>query len=159
MKKTSILRIIQKLIFIVVFNILFFVIIGIENNSSVWLSYGFIHFAYFMLILTEKLIRDGISMAIFRFSLYSISTTYFFIQLVTGIVFILISPERYTITLLVQLCLAGIYGIIFIAHMVANERTANAEKDRKIHIEFIKDASVKLKKMLEDINDRETKKR
>jgi hypothetical protein len=159
MKKTSILWIILALIFLIVFNILFFILGGSERNESVWISYGFIHFAYFMLLLTPKLIRGGKNVAVFGFSLYSISSVYFLIGLLTGIVFILISPDDYKIALLVQLIILGLYGIMLISHMIANEHTANAEEKRQCQIAYVKDASAKLKNLLENISDKESKKK
>ena len=158
MKKTSILWAILNLIFLIIFNAIFFVAGGTDHNASVWTSYGFIHFAYLMLLLTPKLIRKGKSAAVFGFSLYSISTVYFLIEFVTGIIFILVAPESYKAALLVQLCMAGLYGIMLVAHILSNEYTAEAEEKRQYQIAYVKDASAKLKALLENIEDKETKK-
>ncbi|MDR2732993.1 MAG: hypothetical protein LBB36_07240 [Fibromonadaceae bacterium] len=159
MKKTKILRIIISLIFLIIFNASFFAIGGAEHNMSVWASYGFIHFAYIMLLLTSKLIRKGKSSAIFGYSLYSISASYFLIEFITGITFILVSPESPAVALLIQLCMVGLYGIILISYMIADEHTANAEEKRQYQIAYVKDASAKLKTLLESISDKETKKK
>jgi len=159
MKKINFLKIILNAIFLIVFNVFFFVLGGSEHKMSVWMSYGFIHFAYLMLIITPWLIRNGKSAAVFGFSLYSISTTYFIIQFVTGMIFILVSPESYNVALLVQLCFAGLYGIMLITHMLANERTADAEEKRQYEIAYIKEASVKMKFLLESVSDKEAKKK
>ena len=136
MKKINALWIILDLIFLVIFNAIFFIVGGVEHYLSVWLSYGFIHFAYFMLLLTPLFIRRGKSAVVFGFSLYSISSGYFLVEFITGIIFILISPEKYKVSLLVQLCIAGLYGIILIANMIANEHTANADEKRHYQIEY-----------------------
>jgi hypothetical protein len=159
MKKINVLWTILNLIFLVIFNALFFVLGGVEHNVSVWMSYGFIHFAYLMLLLTPKLIRKGKSAAVFGFSLYSISAVYFLMEFVAGIIFILVKPETFGTALLVQLCLAGLYGIILVANMISNEYTADAEEKRQYQIAYVKDASAKLKRLLEHISDKETKKK
>ncbi|MCL2721070.1 MAG: hypothetical protein FWD47_07000 [Treponema sp.] len=158
MKKINILWIILDLIFLVIFNAIFFMAGGTDHSTSVWISYGFIHFAYLMLVLTPFLIRKGKSAHVFGYSLYSISSIYFLIQFVTGIVFIFISPESITAAFLIQLCLAGLYGVILVSNMIANEHTANAEEVRQNQIAFVKDASAKIKILLENINDKEAKK-
>ena len=158
MKRINILWGILNLIFLIVFNALFFGLGGVNHHVSVWMSYGFIHFAYFMLLLTPKLIREGKSAAVFGFSLYSISATYFLIEFITGIVFILVSPENYNAALIIQLCIAGLYGIMLVSHMLSNEYTANVEEKRQTQIAYIKDISVKVKILLESISDKETKK-
>ena len=159
MKKINILWAILNLIFLIVFNVLFFVLGGTKHNVSVWMSFGFIHFAYFMLLLTPKLIRKGKNPVVFGYSLYSISATYFLVEFIIGIIFILISPESYKAALSVQFCIAGLYGVILISYMIANEHTANAEEKRQPQIAYVKDASAKLKGLMENISDKETKKK
>jgi len=161
MKKTTILWAVLNSIFLIVFNVLFFVLWDGEAGrpASVWISYGFIHFAYLMLLLAPKLIRGGKSSAVFGFSLYSISAVYFLVEFVTGIIFILVAPESRNAALWVQLCMAGLYGIMLVSHMLANESTAAAEEKRQPQIAYIKDASAKLRNLLESIGDKEAKKR
>jgi signal transduction histidine kinase len=159
MKKTNLLWIILDLIFLVIFNAVFFVAGGVDHNVSVWVSYGFIHFAYLMLLLTPALVRRGKNASVFGFSLYSVSSAYFLLELVVGVVFILISPGSYKAALLVQLCVAGIYGIALISNMIANEHTADAEEKRQYQIEYVKNASAELKGLLETVSDKDAKKK
>jgi hypothetical protein len=159
MKKPSILWIILDLIFIIIFNSVFFIVGGVDHNMSVWLSYGFIHFAYLMLLLTPFLIRKGKNEVVFGFSLYSISAVYFLVEFVTGIIFILLSSENYKTAFLIQLCITGLYVIMLISHMIANENTADAVKKQLYQIDFIKNASVKIKSMINRINDKGIKKK
>ena len=160
MKKKNFLWTILNLIFLVIFNVVFFVLgdSGETHNASVWISYAFIHFAYFMLLLTPMLVKKGKSSHIFGFSIYAISVTYFLLEFVTGITFMLIAPEGYKAALLVQICIAGLYGIILVANMIANEHTAEVEEKRQSEIAYIKDASSKLKILLESISHTDTKK-
>jgi len=159
MKKTNVLWIILNSIFLIIFNTLFFILSGTEHVASVWMSYVFIHFSYAMLIITPFLIRKGKSSAVFGFSLYSISAGYFLLQLVTGVVFILIAPKTINTALLVQLCIAGLYGILLVINMIANEHTANAEEKRQYEISFVKKASTKLKRMIDKVDDSNSKKK
>jgi hypothetical protein len=147
-----------NLIFLIVFNVLFFATGKAGHNVSVWISFGFINFAYLMLLLTSRLIRNGKSAAVFGFSLYSVSVAYFLVEFVSGIIFILVAPETYSIALLVQLCIAGLYAVGLISNMIANKHTANAEEKRQPEIEYIKHASAKLKGLLENTSDGEVKK-
>ena len=162
MIKTTFLWMVINSIFLVVFNVLFFVAGGLEHRASVWISYAFIHFAYLMLILTPKLIRTGKSSAVFGFSLYSISAVYFLMGFITGVIFILIAPEGFISAFLVQFCIAGVYGVALVSCVLANERTVNAEEHRQYQITYVKDASAKLKILLSRVNDKvdkEAKKR
>lgn len=159
MKKTNVLWTILNLIFLIVFNVLFFVIGGSEHKVSVWLSYAFIHFAYLMLVFTPILLRKGKSAAVFGFSLYWVSTVYFLVEFITGVVFILVSPVDFSTALLVQLGIAGLYGIMLVSVMIANERTADAEETRQYEIDYVMNASMKLKLLYENTRKKDTKKR
>jgi hypothetical protein len=157
MEKT-ILRAVLNSIFIIIFNIVFFLIGGFEHKVSAWISYGFIHFAYLMLLITPRLIREAKSAAVFEFPLYLLSSIYFLSELAVGVAFILFSPDSYKIALLVQLCIAGLYGAAFISNMIANEHTAEADENRQYQVDYIKKASTELKSMLEHVDDAQTKK-
>jgi len=159
MKIENLQWIILNSIFLIVFNALFFVLGGTDRNTSVWISYGFIHFAYFMLLLTPRLTRGEKSWSALGFPLYVISSFYFLVELFIGSAFILIAFENYTGTFLIQLCIAGLYGIVLFANLIANERTADAVAKRQVQISYIKDASVKVKGLLERISDKETKRK
>ena len=163
MQTTPMLRIIRYLIFLVVFNAFFFLLVR-EFTASVWISYGFVHFAYFMLLATGQLVKAGKSESVFTYPLYYISSVYFVIALITGIIFIWVvpiwaDPEAYRASLLIQLSFAGIYGILLVTHMLANEWTADAEKERQVHISFIKDASAKMKGLVDSVSDKEVRKK
>lgn len=159
MKKMNVLWIILDLIFLLIFNAVFFVVGGIDHKASIWISYGFIHFAYLMLLVTPALIRSGKSAAVFGFSIYSVSSAYFLLELVIGVVFILIYPDNYKATLLVQLVVAGLYGIALISNMIANEHTADADEKRQYQVEFVKKASAELKSLLDSVSDKDAKKK
>ena len=68
MSKKGILWILLDLIFLAVFNAIFFVAIETKQPASVWIAYGFIHFAYLMVIATPLLIRKSSSASVFGFS-------------------------------------------------------------------------------------------
>jgi len=159
MTREAMLWLILNSIFLVVFNVFFFLFGGTDRNASVWISYGFIHFAYFMLILTPKLTQGKKSWTELGFPLYLISAVYFLVAYVIGAIFILIAPEGFTIAFAVQLCIAGMYGTALVSNMIANERTAEAEQVRKTQISYIKEASVKVKSLLDSVSDKEAKKK
>jgi hypothetical protein len=128
-------------------------------RASAWISYGFIHFAYLMLLLTPRLIRRGKSAAVFGFALHSVSSAYFLAELAIGAIFILISPDGYKAALLVQICAAGLYGLALIPNMLANEHTAGAEEKRSYQIDYVKKASAELKSLLDSVGDKGAKKK
>lgn len=159
MNKKNILWILLDLVFLVVFNVVFFVAGGTQHPASVWISYGFIHFAYIMLLVTPFLVRKSSSAAVFGFSLYSISSTYFFVAFITGIVFIVMHPETYKASLLVQVVIAGIYAIMLLSNMIANEHTADSIERHEVELQYVKQSSAMLKGIMEMTDDKTLKKK
>lgn len=158
MNKKTVLWIILDLIFLAIFNTVFFVMTGLQHPASVWISYGFIHFAYLMVIVTPFLIRKSSSAAVFGFSLYSISSTYFLIEFVTGIVFIILKSDSLKVALVVQIVIAGIYGILLISHLIANESTADSVERHEDEVAYIKTAASRVKALVGKATDRKANK-
>ena len=158
MNKKSVLWILLDFIFLAVFNTVFFVAGGTDHTTSVWISYGFIHFAYLMVVVTPFLIRKSSSAAVFGFSLYSVSSTYFLFELVVGLIFIFIKSETYKTALIVQVIIAGIYAVLLLAHMIANEKTADSVKRYEDEVAFIKTASSRVKGLVGKADDKKANK-
>ncbi len=156
MKKKNFLWIALDLVFLIVFNTVFFVAGGASHPASVWISYAFIHFAYLMVLVTPFLIRKSSSAAIFGFSLYSISSTYFLVELVVGIVFIFLKQDSYKLALIVQVIIAGIYAVMLISHLIANESTADSVERHEQEVAYIKDAASRVKLLVGKIPDKKS---
>ena len=158
MNKKSVLWVLLDLVFLIVFNTVFFVAGGTEHTASVWLSYGFIHFSYIMVLVTPFLIRKSSSSAIFGFSIYSISATYFFVEFITGLVFIFLKQESVKPALIVQIIIAGIYAIILISHLIANESTADSVERHEDEVAFIKQSSARIKPLIGKLSSKKANK-
>ena len=158
MNKKSVLWILLDLIFLVVFNTVFFVAGGTYHTASVWISYGFIHFAYLMVLVTPFLIRKSSSAAVFGFSLYSISSTYFLIEFVVGLIFIFMKSESCKASLIVQVIVAGIYAVLLLSHLIANEHTADSVERHEEEVAYIKTASSRVKALIGKTNDKKANK-
>lgn len=156
--KKSILWIVLDMIFVAVFNTVFFVEGGVHHPASVWISYGFIHFSYLMVLLTPVLTRKSSSASIFGFAIYNISSAYFALQFVVGLIFIFISSDSYKASLLTQIVLAGIYGVILISHLIANENTADSVEQREYEVAYIKNAAERVKSLIGRISNKKADK-
>lgn len=157
--KKNVLWLLFDLLFLIFFNVLFFVLGGTDHPASVWISYGFIHFAYIMVLITPKLIRKSSSAAVFGFSLYTISSTYFLIAFLVGILFIMIRPESYKASLVVQIILVFFYLVILFSHLLANEHTADSVERHEMELQYVKESSVRIKGLMSSVEDRALKKK
>ena len=158
MNKKSLLYILLDLIFLAVFNTVFFVVGGTEHPASVWIAYGFIHFSYIMVLVTPFLVRKNSNAAVFGFALYSVSATYFFIEFVVGLIFVFVKSESYKASLVVQIIIAGVYAIMLIVNMIANENTADSSERHEDEVAYIKRVSSRVKMLVGKSTDRNANK-
>lgn len=158
MNKKLVLWILLDLIFLIVFNTVFFTAGGFDYPTSAWLSYLFIHFAYIMVLATPFLIRKSNSSAVFTFSVGSISSTYFLIEFVVGVIFIFLKRENIRLALIVQIIIAGAYAIVLLSHLLANERTADSVERREKEVTFIKVASSMVKNLIDKSDNKKSRK-
>ena len=136
-------------VFIVVFNVVFFVAAGTEHVASVWISYGCIHFAYLMVLITPLLTRKGSSAAEFGLSIGSISSAYFLLEFVVGLVFIFLRQETIKAAVIIQVILAGIYAAVLLSHLIANESTADSVERHETEVAYVKRQATRLKALLD----------
>lgn len=149
MNKKSVLFILLDLIFLAVFNTVFFVTAGAHHPISVWISYGFIHFSYIMVLATFLLIRKGCSAVIFGMSLHTVSAGYFFTEFAVGIVFLIIRSKAYKAALIVQIIIAAIYAVMLIANLIANEYTADSTARSEKETAYIKSTAARVKALID----------
>lgn len=159
MKKTKIFWYLLDSIFLIVFNLYFFLLKGIEQPASVWISYASIHLAYLMLLITPFFVRKGSVSADYGRPLFVITTSYFFLALIVGVVFIAISPESITVALLVQVTIAAIFAILLLTNLIANEHTADNIERHEVELKYVKESSSKLDSLLKQISDNAIRKK
>lgn len=118
--KKQVLWLALDAIFLIVFNVCFFILLGGANERgiegippSVWVSYGFIHFSYLLLLGTPLMVRRGNkAVADYARPLYVGTWTYFLVALVVNLVFILVSLNSTLVQLFEQLQLSPKSGLL-----------------------------------------------
>lgn len=163
MAKKNILTIILDSIFVVAFNILFFVNIGSSYTSAIWICYGFLHFAYFMVLLTPAIETKGKTEYLSKLTTYAISLSYFLIELILACaIFFQEVEDNSSLTVAsvvsIQTILTAIYLIVLVSNLLANHATAEKEKIHDIENGFIKTVSAKTK-YIESITKSDLKKK
>lgn len=154
-KKKVVLVILLDLVFLIMFNVLFLVLGGVKDRgASVWISYGFIHFAYLMVLLTPALTRKSSASSLFGMTICEVSSGYFVIEFILGLIFILAKPETIKAPLCTQVILAGIYLVVLIIHLLANETTADNLQRQEEEVAFIKTASSRVKALLDKTDEK-----
>lgn len=138
MKKINVLWTILYLIFLGVFNLVFYMLGGTDHSGAVWTSYIFIHVAYVLLVAT----------------LYSISAVYFLVEFVVGVIFILTKTQNLKLTLIVQILIAAVYVVMLISNMIANEYTADSMERQAQEVKYVKESAAMILSMMDQVDDK-----
>jgi len=155
MKRVNILWLLLDSLFLIVFNLLFFMLGNAGDfKSSVWISYGFIHFAYLVLLLTPFFVRRGNADYMYRRPPFVVTSSYFLMELLVGVTLILIAPETVKLTIIIQVVLAALFLGWLLVYLIANEHTADNAERRETELQYVKESSAKLQSVLHQINDK-----
>ena len=146
------------LVFLIVFNVLFFLLCGTDNKTSVWISYGFIHVAYLTILVIPLIRSKGQDSFYLNATLFSQSITYFLLELVIGVACIVWAPESIIWPLLVQSVLWLVYAVILIGNTWANEVTMQSLEKRSQEITPFREMTSELKKVSMMIKDKQISK-
>lgn len=149
MKKETILHVVLRIIFLLVFNVFFFVIFGIHHLVSVWIAYGFIHFSYIMFVLISKIFDDDFSTYELKLSNKAISLVYFIFTVTECIIFIILKMTKYKLCLLINVFVTGTYFMILIINTLVNNQTAIHADIHENELKYIKDSTSKLRFLME----------
>lgn len=142
------------LVFLVAFNLVFFIVGGFAHTISVWISYAFIHISYILLLLTPVFSHKNKEKFILGMSISVISYIYFMMDLLCGILFIILLPEIFIVPLIVNIILLALYVIILMSVIMTNERTNENLAIHETEMEYIKNASSKLQYLLTIVDDK-----
>ena len=157
MTKKNLLNILLKTIFIIAFNVLFFLNVEFKQSPSVWICYGFVHFAYLMIILIQFIETNEY---ISKTTSYTVSIIYFVVELVFSLIIFIPKVEITTkVTLSIQVIITAIYLFLFIINLLANDTISNKQYVQNIQNDFIKSISAKTKYVESIVNSEKVKSR
>ena len=116
-----------KLILLVVFNVSFFTITKSECAFSMWISYGFIHFAFLMFFLSPLFTRESRNSRHVAIESVELVTTLYFIATLAVGLFFLTHPFLVIFQYSIESIVTGIYLIVLLITIVLNKNIAKNE--------------------------------
>ena len=159
MKRINWYWLILNSIFFIVFNVFFFTLKPTPNKyNSAWIPYGFINFAYILLLATPLFVRKGKFSADYGRPLFLISSLHFLAVLIIGSIFIGTNNNTSTSSWLTHIGLSGAFTLWFIANLIANEHTVNSIERHGQELLYVKITSSQLKRIMNLISDSKARK-
>lgn len=123
------ISVIIKFILLAIFNVSFFSITKASCSFSMWVSYGFIQFAFLMFFLEPLFVKNSKNTKhVSVESISLITIIYFFCALIVGL-FFLFNPLLVIYQYSVESFAVGIYLIILIITLVLNNKIALDERE------------------------------
>lgn len=158
MMKNILLKVVVGIVFLALFNTLFFVLGGTEHPSSVWISYAFLHVSYLCLLLTPLfgVKRDGLT--VLSATLYLINTVYFVLEFIVSLTFIFWIQEEIFWPLLIQSVMFGIYLLLFFFNVLGNNATQATMQKQQQQSDYIRRLSLRLQTIIDSTDNQEIKK-
>ena len=154
--KANVLKVVIGLIFLIVFNVLFFLLGGTERTDTEWVCYGFIHAAYLCLLATPLFCNAGKGETVLSASLYLRALFYFFTELVIGLGFIWYNANHPISVLwpaIIQGVLLAVFLVLQLMGVMANDATkASLGKQRQERV-YIRSLAENLKGTMSQVND------
>lgn len=154
--KANIIKIIIGLIFLILFNVLFFLFGGTERSDSEWVCYGFIHESYLCLLLTPLFCNARRGETVLSASLYLRALFYFFTELAIGLGFIwynAYNPISIVWPTIIQGILLAVFLVLQLMSVLANDATkASLTKQRQERV-YIRSLAENLKEAMRQVND------
>lgn len=157
--KKNIIKVLVGLIFLIVFNLLFFLLGGTERSVTEWISYGFVHFAYLCILSIPLFCKKRNGRTVLNASLYLRALIYFIIELILGIVFMAFNPDNIFWPSIIQGVVAAVFLVMQLMSLAANEVTDESlERQHKEKIR-IQDLASSLREAMLSVQDSETRKK
>ena len=148
------ISVIIKFILLAMFNISFYSITKASCTLSMWISYGFIHFAFLMFFLEPLFVQNSKnSKHVVIESITLLTIIYFFCSLSVGI-FFLINPLLVVYQYSIEVFVTGIYLIILIITVVINNKIAKNESEFLADKQFLTTVFVKAEFIKSNVTDK-----
>ena len=151
--KSKVFKVIISLLFLVIFNVLFFVLGGTRQSDSNWLCYGFITLSYLLMLATLLFFKAKKGEAVLEYTLWMNASVYFFVELIVGVFFIVGDCESVTWPLIIQSLLLVIFLIVQLSSAVANQATSASVAKQRAESIAIQELASKIRSRMRDIDD------
>lgn len=151
MNKQLVLWLILDSILLIVFNLVFFSIVGTVNSVSVWVSYGAITLSYCCFLASSFFSEKSSVESDIRRPVYLVTALHFLVCLITGVIIIYLRPDRYVPTILIFAVLFSLAAVLVISLVISGNHTTERIKAQESDAQFII-ASRRLKLIMSDVS-------
>jgi len=152
MNRSRNFRVILFLIVVALFNLTFFMLGGSVHPVSVWTAYGFMHAAWLLLFVTPMFTRAA-GRPLFGLPAMTFASVCFILEAIVGTVIIITRPVTYTVSLLIQIIIVGVFFAVLVGSLSADEHTAQNVASRDTRQESLREMANEVKALTGVLED------
>jgi hypothetical protein len=157
--KKNVAKTLLGLAFLLVFNVIYYIIGGVDRTASCWIAYAFIHVSYLLLVFSGALTgREGRTPEL-ELPVWTISFIYFAANLVIGSAIIIVSPKGIKFCIIMEVIMLAVYLVFLCTTLLANEHTMQQSEQGRIEKRYVQECSANVKELMGRTTDRETYKK
>lgn len=142
-----------SLIFLVVFNIIFFWVGGFNHTVAVWIAYGMVHLTYLMFIATPLFTPHTKHFVELGAPVSMLSFASFIINFIISLIVFIVKPQGFKFVLIMYIIIFAIYLVLFFFLLSVNDHTASMERRRKNEISYIQTYASRIKLLIGKLPD------
>lgn len=150
--KNKVICLTTSVVFLLSFNIIFFLFKTGSLTESVWCSYAFIHVGCIAFLLACFL-ENSYKETALKLSSSAIGLGYFLCAFCVGMVVIFLAPESAKIPIAIQVILLAAFLILIITNMVNNDKIQQKVIEREENIQYVDSVCRILNSIMEDCQD------
>jgi hypothetical protein len=155
--KSNIYRVILGIIFPALLFFLLILFYGFDHGPTCWIGLGFIILSYLTMMLVPFFVPNSKSSHLFGFTSGVITSVYFGIDLVVGLIFVFFDFEQWKIALGTEIVLLVVFLALFLPILITDEETAKKENTRQEQIISVKLLVSKVKIIANMVTDSQLK--
>lgn len=153
--KKNILWIILALVFVAVFNVIFFITGAYkEADVSRWVGYGMIHFSYVLMVLMPIITAKSKTDRAFGIPISMLMVLYFALEFIASMIFILVNGGL-TVQIIADTVITGLFVAAIVSLMIADTSAGEMEAQRNGSGDFKAKIIGILEKMQAKVNTEE----
>lgn len=142
LKKSSVFKYAAFLIFLAIFNLVFWLVADVDNMSTTnWIAYGVIHGSYLLIILSGLFTGKHEDAYVGKSLLRSVSTAFFPLQFILGIIFIIPDTDA-SWFLKLAIGVFGVVTLIYIACVLVVLFASGSSAEERAGVEAARNAKV-----------------
>lgn len=154
----SYLRIARYVAAAVIFNLVFFLVGGIEQTVAGWIAYAFVHIALIISFVAPLYCINYKRIPENLITIYAFAWIYSALAIILNIVLIMIKTDSIKITLITNAVLLALYFIQLTININVNHAVEKNLETIEAERQFVRDVSSKLKMCMTMVKEQEARK-